>query len=210
LEHRVLITLNAVNPGVYELLRTYRSRKQPSPLCTILDAARAVISSPGYFSPVKIGEKHNSRSLLDASIVHENPIKELFQQARDRYTNDKEVATIISLGAVTPRFYAFNSVKSQAGLDSIKEAIRQIGPDGEREHKEIYQRLKSIGVYFRFSVDCSSINGAEEVVEMVQVQSKEYLEREEVSDLVDKAAQTLRLLEPKISLKRISESLFLN
>jgi hypothetical protein len=207
LKYRVLITLNTAGAGVYEPLRTYRSRKQPSPPCTILDAARAVISSPGYFSPVKIGETHDFRSVLDASIVHENPIKDLLRQARDRYQNDKEVATIISLGSTNPRLHPLSSAKSQARPDPIKEAMRQMGPDGEREHTEIYQRLKNVGVYYRFSVDCSLIDDTERVMEMIQVKSKKYLEQEEISDLVDKAVQSLRLREPKIPLKRISELL---
>jgi hypothetical protein len=85
--------------------------------------------------------------------------------------------------------------------------MRQMGPDGEREHTEIYQRLKNVGVYYRFSVDCSLIDDTERVMEMIQVKSKKYLEQEEISDLVDKAVQSLRLREPKISLKRISELL---
>lgn len=187
-------------------LRTYLSRKRPTPSCTILEAARAVISSPGALNPVKIGDSTNAWVSIEATSRYPNPIQELLRQAQDHFGHDQQVATILSLGAGKP---VLTSLEEECGTSgSLDEVLRRMVEDCEIKHEETYRRLKNIGVYFRLNVDrgfeWDSLRNKESAT-TVQEHTDTYLEGEAVSDIIDELVTSLILRKCSITLKRLSE-----
>lgn len=203
---RVLLTVSDINMAKTNPLRTYRARKEPTPSCTILEAAKAVISSPGVFHPVQIGSGAHVWGSIDAKIRYPNPIQELLRQAQDHFGRDEQVATILSVGAGKVKVNSLG--KEYDPNRSLDDVLRRMIEDGEEKHEEMYGRLGNSGIYFRLNVERGLEQAScwsEESISTIKAHTETYLQIKPVSDLVDDVVTSLHLQRPRVSLKQISK-----
>lgn len=126
--------------------RTYHTRSNNTPNCTILEAARAAIASPSLFKPVRLADM----DFIDASVNYANPIKEAMQEAQYACGIEKEVACIVSIGTGKGEL---ESMKASLRFNNSIPALSKISLDSERTHTELESRFQNLGIYFRFNVE---------------------------------------------------------
>lgn len=132
-----------MNAGIPALFRTYETVDPAHTDCTIWQAARATSATPGFFSPMTIG---NGQAYVDGGLGCNNPTKLVLSEAANLY-RDRNIACVISIGSGHP------STIHASTNDAVLESFRQIAWDCEAVHEELSQRLDlKDRLYYRFSV----------------------------------------------------------
>jgi hypothetical protein len=193
----VVCVLNRDNLTSCQFIRSYRSRGQRAPDCTILQAACATIASPDRYAPVKIGAGHNEIAYFDASPGYANPAVQLLKEAEHQFGKDAEVATIISIGSGKPEIKVTSPTSDSLHLSDI---IKRLSVDTERVHEEMQERLKELAIYFRFNAERGV--GLESNASLVQNYTQAYLEESAVSQKLDEAVKNIH---SRIAVKRLQE-----
>ncbi|KAH8813457.1 hypothetical protein DL96DRAFT_1821248 [Flagelloscypha sp. PMI_526] len=133
---------NAIFP---RLFRNYRSRSNPSPDCTILEASRATTAMPDLFDPITIEDKHISETFVGGELRWNNPSDELTKEAA-RVFKGRHIACIISIGSGHPTHLSLS-----AGLADL---LPRIALDCERLADDMERRFGSApDVFWRLSVE---------------------------------------------------------
>ncbi|KAH8834488.1 hypothetical protein DL96DRAFT_1676594 [Flagelloscypha sp. PMI_526] len=133
------------NAGHPRLFRTYRSRSNPSPDCTIREAIRATTALPGLFTPIVIWDKHLSETFVGGELRWNNPTDELTREAAREFQG-RHVACIISIGSGHP-----GHLSLAKGLEDL---FPRIALDCERLADDMERRFGNApDVLWRLSVE---------------------------------------------------------
>ncbi|KAH8797806.1 hypothetical protein DL96DRAFT_898061 [Flagelloscypha sp. PMI_526] len=132
------------NAGHPRLFRTYRSRSNPSPDCTICEAIRATTALPGLFNSITIRDKHLSETFVGGELRWNNPTDELTREAAGEFKG-QYVACIVSIGSGHPGHLSF--------AEGLAELFPRIALDCERLNDDMERRFGNApGVFWRLSV----------------------------------------------------------
>ncbi|KAH8834505.1 hypothetical protein DL96DRAFT_495898 [Flagelloscypha sp. PMI_526] len=132
------------NVGHPRLFRTYRSRSNPSPDCTICEAIRATTALPGLFNPITIRDNHLSETFVGGELRWNNPTDELTREAAREF-NGRHIACIVSIGSGHPGHLSLGQGPS--------EIFPRIALDCERLNDDMERRFGNApGVFWRLSV----------------------------------------------------------
>ncbi|KAH8834499.1 hypothetical protein DL96DRAFT_1810754 [Flagelloscypha sp. PMI_526] len=133
------------NAGHPRLFRTYRSRSNPSPDCTICEAIRATTALPGLFNPITIRDKHISETFVGGELRWNNPTDELTREAAREFYG-RHVACILSIGSGHPGHLSLT--------EGLAELFPRISLDCERLNDDMERRFGNApAVYWRLSVE---------------------------------------------------------
>ncbi|KAH8834495.1 hypothetical protein DL96DRAFT_1704089 [Flagelloscypha sp. PMI_526] len=133
------------NAGHPRLFRTYRSRSNPSPDCTICEVIRATTALPGLFNPITIGDNHLSETFVGGELRCNNPTDELTKEAAREF-NGRHVACIISIGSGHPGHLSL--------AEGLAELFHRIALDCERLNDDMERRFGNVpGVFWRLNVE---------------------------------------------------------
>ncbi|PVF95584.1 TPR-like protein [Serendipita vermifera] len=193
----VVCVLNRDNLTACQFIRSYRSRGQRAPDCTVLQAACAAIASPDRYLPVNLGTDHNEIVYFDATPGYANPAIPLLKEAEHHFGKDADVATIISVGSGKPDIKLISPISDNSQMNDI---LKRLSADTERVHEEMQERLKELAIYFRFNVERGV--GPETNLSLVQSYTQSYLEEGTVSQKLDEAVKTVQ---SRTAVKRLQE-----
>jgi hypothetical protein len=135
--------------------------------------------------------------LVDALTVAANPGKEVLREAQRAFTDDVEVATILSIGAGKGDVWSM----STASGSELREAVKRATMSCEPVHEELYSRLRETSIYFRLNVE----RGSGPQMELSSANVSAYLEEGVISDRVDDAIKSILRRPAGVKLKDISE-----
>ncbi|KAH8797789.1 hypothetical protein DL96DRAFT_1824929 [Flagelloscypha sp. PMI_526] len=186
------------NAGHPRLFRTYRSRSNPSPDCTICEAIRATTALPGLFIPIIIRDKHLSEVFVGGELRWSNPIDELTKEAAREF-NGRHVTCIISIGSGHPGHLSL--------AEGLTDLFPRIALDCERLADDMKRRFGNApGVYWRLSVEQGLQNLASDLSNLDALVSHTYsylqcsrTQRDIDSLLVDLVCRPWRILAKMIS-----------
>lgn len=131
-----------------ELLRSYKSEKEDTIKCTIVQAARATSAAPLFFDPIKI----NGVKYSDGGLRNNTPIRAVRTELRAEFP-DRPVGCIISIGTGVHCTQSLGK-----SLVAIAKSCAAIAHDVEAAHREFKSNECGAqgpfrGKYFRFNVD---------------------------------------------------------
>ena len=174
------------------LFRTYKVRSHASPNCKIWEAARATTAAPTIFKGISIGESGQIRErFIDGGIKCNNPTKQVMDEARLLFGDDRHLGALVSIGTGHPGTIGlaapdgFQKVLPLALITTLKKLATDcegISGDVERQFKNIPDH------YFRFNVTHGAgMISLEEWKRMgdVQAHTKAYLQDPKVSKSID-------------------------
>ncbi|KAH8831072.1 hypothetical protein DL96DRAFT_807472 [Flagelloscypha sp. PMI_526] len=137
--------VSSLNAGHPRLFRTYRSRSNPSPDCTVCEAIRATTSLPGLFNPIDIRDKHLSETFVGGELRWNNPTDELTKEAARVFVG-QYVACIISIGSGHPGHLSLS--------EGLADLFPRIALDCEKLADDMEQRFGNApDVFWRLSVE---------------------------------------------------------
>ena len=146
---------------------------------SILEAARATMAAPNYFSPITIkGIQYGGR------IGCNNPAKEAVLEAQTKWPG-RPIGILVSIGTGLEDPLSFN--------DKSTESVVRCLTSSEPVHQDLIER-DDISNYFRFNVQgMSSIGLAEwDKVEDINALTATYLEHGEIKPWIRKIANLLQ------------------
>lgn len=127
---------------------------------TIWQAARATSAATTFFKPIEIDHE----LFLDGATGANNPIEELWTEARDVWSNDEDwrlednIDCLISLGTGMPSMTPFDD-----SAFSIHRTLAEIATECEKTTEDFRRRFSSArGWFFRFNVPGLERVGLEE------------------------------------------------
>ncbi|KAH8834493.1 hypothetical protein DL96DRAFT_495528 [Flagelloscypha sp. PMI_526] len=133
------------NAGHPRLFRSYRSRSNPSPDCTICEAIRATTALPGLFNPITIRDRHLSETFVGGELRWNNPTDELTREAAREF-HSRHVACIVSIGSGHPGHLSL--------AEGLAELFPRIARDCERLNDDMERRFGNApGVFWRLNVE---------------------------------------------------------
>ena len=136
--------------------------------------------------------------LIDAMVGYANPAKELLREAQDLFGEDREVASVVSIGAGKGNFrVAFKDGREEG----ISEGIRRGVTMCEQVHEDLQGRLEETNIYYRFNVEQELSIDPEVILAHVST----YLREKAVSARVDSAVKSIQYQPTGLKLKNISE-----
>ncbi|KAH8824127.1 hypothetical protein DL96DRAFT_1502139 [Flagelloscypha sp. PMI_526] len=137
--------VSSFNAGHPRLFRTYRSRSNPSPDCTVCEAIRATTALPGLFNPIVIRDKHLSETFVGGELRWNNPTDELTKEAA-RIFEGQHVACILSIGSGHPGHLSL--------AEGLADLFPRIAVDCERLADDMERRFGNApDVFWRLSVE---------------------------------------------------------
>jgi hypothetical protein len=178
--------------------RTYRASENQSADCQIWEAARATTAAPTIFKGIEIvGIGGIPERFIDAGIRCNNPSKEVREEARQHFGNDRCVGVWISIGTGHPGAIGLpepDGFQKMLPLQLIN-TLKNIATSCEEVADELSSQFLSIpGIYFRFNV----LHGAGQVsleewnkIADVVTHTRAYLQDPAVSQLVNSVVQLL-------------------
>ncbi|KAJ4301871.1 hypothetical protein N0V90_003967 [Kalmusia sp. IMI 367209] len=151
----------AHNMDYPRLFRTYHVRANASANCRIWEAARATTAAPTFFKRIDIGEDgYAKEEFVDGALGCNNPAKQVLDEARVIFGNDRPVGCLVSIGTGHPGIIGLpkpDAFQKILPIDLVN-VLKKIATDCESTAKELKQRFEALErFYFRFNV----IHGAE-------------------------------------------------
>ncbi|PVF91282.1 hypothetical protein CPB86DRAFT_745811 [Serendipita vermifera] len=140
----IVCTTESLRPTVLHLLRSYVSREESTPPCTILQAACSAVASHDHFEPVTIGEGYDGVELRSGLVGLANPTSELLREAAREFGGDTWAATIVSVGG--------KLTAPLSGDITHTQRLEAILKDTDAIHQDLHHHLHQLNVYFRFDV----------------------------------------------------------
>lgn len=180
------------------LVRTHRSTNS-----TILEAARATISSPVLFKPTNIADA----LFVDATMGCSNPMKEALRDIQDSYGETVEIGGVVTIG--TGKMDALTASTKATKRSGLLPLFYSLSVDSERVNEDFQHRFKNLAIYFRFNVD----RGLETLkfdewknTGLVRGHTDAYLRGEHIVSLMDGAMKALCREGKKPTIGELSKS----
>lgn len=187
-----------INVETARRFRSYPVSKNSSANCTIWEAARATTAAPTFFKGIEIaGTGGIKERFVDAGLNRNNPSKELRDEARNLFGDNRRIGVFISIGTGHPDIIGFDKpgqLEKVLPVNLIK-TLKNIATNCEDVHRELSNQYSELpGVYFRFNVD----HGAGQVslaewnkIGEVVTHTKNYLGIPEVSKHIEQVVEGL-------------------
>lgn len=185
--------------------RTYRARKNPTVNCKIWEAARATTASPLLFKGIEIaGVGLTGEHFIDGGLHYNNPAKEVVDEARKVFGDDRHLGVLISIGTGHPGTLGLPKPDAFQKLLPLQliATLENVTTDCESVASGLQQQYSNRpDIYLRFNVDHGVGRvSLEEWKRMgaVATHTRAYLEDPIVSRSLDAAVQRLCGLSPPI------------
>ncbi|KAG8796240.1 hypothetical protein FRC12_001995 [Ceratobasidium sp. 428] len=186
--------MNASTPRIF---RSYQGPSNQMPNYPIWQVLRATMAHPELFKSFQIGAKSSVPEwLVGGDVACSNPTWHVLAEFSALYP-DIHVASIVCIGAGHARTIQIPKLNPLHRFmpTNVLMAMKDIATDSERVAQEIAARFQTTSdVYFRFSVDQGMQNarmsrwqGKSEVA----AHTRSYLQKVEVNEQIDKAAQMI-------------------
>ena len=120
----------------------------------IWEVARATSAATSFFAPMKMNHGGEPRCFLDAGLGHNNPIQELYLEAKEQLGNpgshfDEQIRVLVSIGTGRPALEDFGK-----NVTEIAKSIVKIASETQRTANTFYDmhlELAERDGYFRFN-----------------------------------------------------------
>lgn len=161
----------------------------------IWEACRATSAASTYFDPIEVGSF--KEKFVDGGLKTNNPVKEVWLQARDLWGTDsadfqERVGCFVSIGTgISRNGYISNSLKDiLSALQAIATETEDTAEDFERNNRVLHRDNR----YFRWNVDMGMGDiGLDEYDRLndIMAATAEYMKRERRHQEVTKCAGQL-------------------
>ncbi len=153
---RFICAKTSANLESPQRFRTYAGLPNQGPDCKIWEAGRATTATPTIFKAIVIvGLGGIGSSYIDAGLGHNNPSKEVREEAMQLFGSDCPVGVFLSIGTGHPGLNGFQQPKGMEKILSVKlmETVTNIATDCESVSIDFARQYNSnSGTYFRFNV----------------------------------------------------------
>ncbi len=153
---RFICAKTSANLESPQRFRTYAGLPNQASDCKIWEAGRATTATPTIFKAIVIvGLGGISSSYIDAGLGHNNPSKEVREEAMQLFGSDCPVGVFLSIGTGHPGPNGFQQPKGMEKILSVKlmETVTNIAADCESVSIDFARQYNSNpGTYFRFNV----------------------------------------------------------
>ncbi|CAE7123276.1 unnamed protein product, partial [Rhizoctonia solani] len=182
-----------LNAGTQVMFRSYQTRANPAPDCTIWETLCATMAHPDFFKSIDITEDSLKYTLVSGELGTSNPLAHVLTEVRELYPG-RHVSCIMSIGAGhVGTIHIPDSTYHWASL-AQGTRIKSMASDSERVAEEMAKRFQGTGVYFRFNVD-QGIQDIEaddwEKLSSVNAHTRAYLIKNEVRGNLDDATKAV-------------------
>jgi len=163
----------------------------------------ATISVPSHFPPVEIGPQRRKQKFIGAPLGVNNPTRELLNEARTVFGNERRVAQIISIGGGS----SVLSLETEANEIGVDRLLRGVAADCEVVARNLDVRLFNVEAYRRFNVEgmgnteIDNWNGLGDI----ESHTRSYIESGAVTKALDISLKCLRDKVGTITLGRLSK-----
>jgi hypothetical protein len=179
--------------------RTHKVRTPDSPNCTIWEAARATTAAPRFFKEISIGEEGQTKErFIDAGIKCNNPVKEVMEEARLYFGDNRPVGVLVSIGTGQPGTIGLSKPNWFQKIlpTQLIYAVVEIATSCETAADEMERQFKDHPeFYFRYSV----AHGAEGIsleewkkMGDLKAHTIAYLQGPKVAESIDSLVKRLR------------------
>ena len=179
--------------------RTHTVRTPDSPNCTIWEAARATTAAPRFFKEISIGEEGQTKErFIDARIKCNNPVKEVMEEARLYFGDDRPVGVLVSIGTGQPGTIGLRKPNwfQKIVPTQLIDAVVKIATSCENTADEMESHFKDHPeFYFRYSVTHGAEGiSLEEWKKMgdLKAHTIAYLQGPKVAESIDSLVKRLR------------------
>jgi len=127
--------------------------RNSTPNCFIWEAALATSAAPTFFKRIHIGKP--KVGYLDAGLGYNNPVQQVFDEARSIFDHKRKVACILSLGTgeVDTQAYAKPGILERRLPIKLIKVLQRIATNSGTAAETFARRFEyTPGVYFRFNV----------------------------------------------------------
>lgn len=149
------LAATAIRAGIATSIRTYRVGSNQGPDCTIVEAVRATMATPGIFKPKIITELGVDVKYIGGDLGCNNPTIQLLDEIGLLYPG-LSISCMVSIGSgQTHSACVSESRRYHRSLPAqLSITIRNIAMDCEKTNQEAYKRFEgAAGVYYRFNVE---------------------------------------------------------
>lgn len=120
----------------------------------IWEVARATSAATSFFAPMKINHAGEPRCFVDAGLGHNNPIEEIYLEAKEQLGNpeipfDDQIRILVSIGTGKPPHQTFGK-----SISEVAKSIIQIASETQKtanKFYEMHQELADRDGYFRLN-----------------------------------------------------------
>lgn len=186
----------AIQAGTPTCIRTYRVAENQGLECSIVEAARATMATPGALKRKTIYDGEVEVSYIGAGLGCNNPTALLLVEAGRAYPN-QTTACVLSAGAgqLSPASLREPKRLLDSMSSQIAAAAEATAKDCERIHQEVAVRFSHTErLYFRFNPE----QGMQDINRLdpdrlgdIQVHTKSYLEDAAISGRLNQAIDVI-------------------
>ncbi|THU91085.1 FabD/lysophospholipase-like protein [Dendrothele bispora CBS 962.96] len=189
----------ATNMRFPRVFRTYKLLGNSDPNCKIWQAARATTAAPTFFKRISIpGVGGIEETFIDAGIKCNNPAKQVREEARRLFGENRTVGVFVSIGTGHSGTIGLSNpdVFQRILPSQLIDTLKNIATDCESVADELASQYgeREESVYFRFNVTHGvgqiSLEEWKKISEIV-THTKAYLQDSRISAYVDSVVQRL-------------------
>jgi len=191
----------AIDRAYPRWFRTYNVRSNASANCKIWEAARATTAAPTFFKRIAIGETGQIKEqFIDAGIRCNNPTKEIMEEARLLFGDDRPIGSLVSIGTGHPGTVGLPEPDAFQKILPTKliPVLKNIATDCESTADDLARRFANLpDLYFRYNVTHGAgMISLEEWKKMgdVQTHTYAYLNELQVSKSINSLVKLLCLV----------------
>ena len=149
------MSADALRGGIPTCIRTYRVSANQGPDCTIVEAVRATMATPGMFKRAWIEEQTVRTAYVGGGLGCNNPTAHMVDEVETVFPG-RLIATVLSIGSgqLHSASVPYRSRLSQFLPSSLIYTLDSIVMDCERANQELSRRFESTpSIYFRFNAE---------------------------------------------------------
>ncbi|KAF8594387.1 hypothetical protein BDV93DRAFT_515829 [Ceratobasidium sp. AG-I] len=190
------MSADAIRGSIPTFIRTYRIAANQGPECTIVEAVRATMATPGMFKKATIIEQSVKIKYISGALGCSNPTTHMINEAEKLFPG-RLLATVLSVGSgqlhsakIPDRSKLLQFLPLQ-----LVQTLDSIATDCERTNQELSRRFShASNVYFRFNADQGMQNiDQSDLARLSEVRAHtlNYLKDAVVTSKMDSAAQSV-------------------
>ncbi|KAF8598137.1 FabD/lysophospholipase-like protein [Ceratobasidium sp. AG-I] len=190
------MSADAIRAGIPTCIRTYRVAANQGPDCTIVEAARATMATPGMFKRAWIQEQAVKTAYIGGGFGCNNPTTYAIKEVEIAFP-ERSISIVLSVGSGQRHSASVpeRSRLSQFLPRDLSDALSAIATDCERTNEELAGKFENTpNVYFRFNAD----QGMQDIdqsdlarLSEVQAHTQTYLKHAAVTSRVDQTVNSI-------------------
>ncbi|KAF8598128.1 FabD/lysophospholipase-like protein, partial [Ceratobasidium sp. AG-I] len=203
------MSADAIRAGIPTCIRTYRVAANQGPDCTIVEAARATMATPGMFKRAWIQEQAVKTAYIGGGFGCNNPTTYAIKEVEIAFP-ERSISTVLSVGSGQRHSASVPERRrlSQFLPRDLSDTLSSIATDCERTNEELAGKFENTpNVYFRFNaeqgmqdIDQSDLARLSEV----QAHTQTYLKHAAVTSRVDQTANSIANSAESVKITRMS------